>query len=926
MPVAGLTQLITLTLPSGRVGGGLQAAPAFWNETARAYSSAGLTWIPNPAPPPTQLAIDWVPGFAATSDDVLPLAWNVSGPAADGCVDAALDCSVPAQRAAAVDTCPGDAASQSWACGSRTSGVVRIWTGCACGLWRVAPDAAAPACGWNVSTQAFQGGGCVASNVTRVGTRHLTAFAVQAQPPEIRTLSAKDLVSISPEDLVHIKQLLIIVCVLFTGMHALSWVLARLDANDFKRMDTLAHAPEMGATCIKLPASDDGEAPFELWTWRFLQETLDDAGAGHASAHVHGSAVRFAALAGLPYARLACAVPACMFGLQPTAHCVGRVGGLHSAGPGTPRRSRGSSVRMLMTLDYEHDATADDVDDAHSATPTHGKAAPPKADLPTLASTALMHALMVSWCLISSDGVVEQQKAFLSYFFPDVRDVVTKGREFARLYTVFKEMLIAGTLRGAKTWLPKARMWRAILLAREDGDGCFWEPDAHIAFTLLANNVTPGDAAPHGLQAIALAIAAWAKVVVASIITGEAGGAVVGAFYGARAAADAIDNVRALADHDTAVLRDGTPGGATASPKALPTATLEEAIAAWDEEDAAAQAKALRQDCGFDMSVTAPDSAKVAKASGSEIDPLAFTAAAIADTMPAVLRTAFAHDEVMAGRVWATTLVAAFIESNVLYTWRLSGSDVPAEQQRTLLDAAQAWVSARVAGTLPRGAPRAIVRAARADVARWAALNEWRVTRTRKEAISAREHAALRAEEAVAMVHNTVSNGHPTAGLFFSEISIGFGRWMGMNVLVSALMAMLVVNIWLFWSKVCFAGGLLQRSADVPCRAVGCCVLRPSPRAAGLPERGPHFAVCTRQLRRRLVLRPDVIGRRRCCVRYVARRPVHVRRRIRLHRVSRRRQCVPWSWISHFCLLVRLTHVRHPLRCPQTRATLSSPG
>jgi hypothetical protein len=180
----------------------------------------------------------------------------------------------------------------------------------------------------------------------------------------------------------------------------------------------------------------------------------------------------------------------------------------------------------------------------------------------------------------------------------------------------------------------------------------------------------------------------------------------------------------------------------------------------------------------------------------SPTDPMAFSASAIAETMPSVLRAMLAHDAVLAGRVWATALVAAYLESTALYSWRLSGHDVPPAQQRTLLDAAQAWVSARLAGAVPRATPRAVVRAARAAIVRWSELQERRITKTRGMHISTREHIGLRATEASSMVHAAMVNGHPTFGLFFTEVSIGFGRWMGMNVLVSGLMAMLVVNIW----------------------------------------------------------------------------------------------------------------------------------
>lgn len=781
--VANLAQLIKLTMPSGLVSDGLVAVPSFWDETTSAYSSAGLAWLPNPAPPAFNLTVDWVPGFAAASDDGLLLAWNVTGPAAVGCVDASLDCSVLEQRYTAVETCASDAASQRWTCGGSATGVIRGWAGCGCGLWRVAPGA--PGCGWNTSTQAFQGADCVTSNTTRVGTRHLTDFAVDASMPEIRTMSAADLVAITPEDLVHIKELLTIVCVLFVGMHALSWLLARLDARDFARLHAAVRAPEMGGTCIIVKGGDAADGVTELWAWRFTQDALErPVDPAAPPSHITGSAVRFAALAGMPYARLVCAVPASLFGGQPKRHCFGRATGL------CPERI--STKRLSITVMDETVAVAEPPPDAPDAL--------------MVASTALMHALQCSWCMMSSDEVVEQQRAFIKHFWPDARDVATHGREFLRLYVVFKEMFIAGTLRSARRWMPKARLWRAILLAREDSGGCFWEPDEHLAFTLLANNATPPAAKLQGGVALLAMVSACAGVMLASVVTGSE----AGASDGFSAGTTAMDDARAQV-HGGGAARDGD-----AAEDGAALATLEEALAAWDDEHAAAAAPDEEHH---------DDDEPATPVVGSATDPMMFDAAAIGASMPAELRAALAHDTVLAGRVWATTLVAAYLESTALYSWRLTSSSVPLAEQRTLLDGAQAWLAARMAGALPCGAPRVIVRAARAAVVRWAALHERRITKARGTYIPTREHIALRTTEAASMVYHALNNGHPTLGLFFSELSIGFGRWMGMNVLVSGLMAMLVVNIWFYWSSKYIARVYFQRADNPLCSAEGavCC-------------------------------------------------------------------------------------------------------
>jgi hypothetical protein len=310
----------------------------------------------------------------------------------------------------------------TWSCGAATTGVLRAWSGCTCALWQSTLP-----CSWNVTTQSFQGASCVTSNTTRIATRHLTAFTVQAEAPKIKTLSAKDLVSISPEDLVHVKvrcacgagcpvllrcgclrchrppgararsrqELLIIVCVLFAGMHVIAWVLARLDARDFRRLSALAHSPALGCTRVE---DASGET---LWTWRFVQDelVLNTKYVGRVS----GSAVECAGLIGLPFARLACAIPDTMFGAQPTSHCIGRTGGLcpsRLARMSTKLRSRARSLEEEGAPPLRAAHLADDEAPAGApAAAAGGMHTPP--DLVTIASTALMHAVLVSWCLAS---------------------------------------------------------------------------------------------------------------------------------------------------------------------------------------------------------------------------------------------------------------------------------------------------------------------------------------------------------------------------------------------------------------------------------------------------------------------------------------------------------------------------------------------
>jgi hypothetical protein len=105
-----------------------------------------------------------------------------------------------------------------------------------------------------------------------------------------------------------------------------------------------------------------------------------------------------------------------------------------------------------------------------------------------------------------------------------------------------------------------------------------------------------------------------------------------------------------------------------------------------------------------------------------------------------------------------------------------------------------------------------VAHAARLQIRRWAKLHDRRVTSSRGAHIATHEHVKLQVRNAASMVHSTLVNGHPVISLFTSELSIGFARWMGMNVIVSALMAMLVVR----WQRQC----LLLPRPDV---ATNCC-------------------------------------------------------------------------------------------------------
>ena len=215
-------------------------------------------------------------------------------------------------------------------CGVNQTGLMRVAVGHDCPLWK----ADAP-CRWSVSAQAFQGLGCVTAPVTRAATTHLTTFGV-GPVPQVEVASPADLVAFTADDLRRLTSLIVTLAALFAGMHALSWLVAYRDINDMERAAALSCTPELGCT----------ELPNGLRVWRLEQHALG----GDVDA-VAGTAVNFAALVGIPFGRLALAVPEQLFGGQPPRHATGRAGGVApSALEASGQRRKTYGGRFTMSV------------------------------------------------------------------------------------------------------------------------------------------------------------------------------------------------------------------------------------------------------------------------------------------------------------------------------------------------------------------------------------------------------------------------------------------------------------------------------------------------------------------------------------------------------------------------------------------------
>ena len=457
-------------------------------------------------------------------------------------------------------------------------------------------------------------------------------------------------------------------------------------------------------------------------------------------------------------------------------------------------------------------------------------------------------------------------------------------------------MLIGGSVRSAANWLPKARLWRTILLSNMTKDGeCYWDADEHIAFSLLANN----QAYPHnklqGFQVFMALISGFGSSFVSTFVTGSSASNADNATIAGQFVANArrtMHSRRSKQKPRTSVCAEQQSEAAgEGSPASAGKAKAEEIKhrrAAWFDIE------------GDDAAFTLEDGDDSVAVLGVT-DPLSFTKAAILETMPPELMEALQPrgdnggdgDAALAARIWTTALVAAYLQATELYSWRVSPRSVPLAQQRTLLDAALAWLTARLteaSGDRERGELllRRLLRQAQAQSTHWIKLHDRRVTTSRGAHVSTVEHGHMTGYNAAASTYVSLVNGHPTVALFAAEISIGFTRWMGFNVLVSAIMCMLVVNSTLkvFWSC------LFPHSRAIPfafCSLVlleqGCHLLRRGARAAGLRAGRPAWRVprlCW------ALCGPDDAAAGGCRLRRAARWTVHLWRRIRLHRLSSR--------------------------------------
>jgi hypothetical protein len=198
--VRDLAQPITFAMPALALAEGMQAVCRFWDEPAGAFSTDGCATMPNPAPAASFLALAWKTDIVLSSPALVASAWSATGPLAAGCSEVVIDCANATQRKRSVVLDPTDIfATPPVGCGGAESGVLRIFSGAGCALYRAGNAAG---CAWSTVNQSFSGAGCVVANATQCACTHLTSFSGEPTP-KIAVCSASDMVNLDPGDLVR---------------------------------------------------------------------------------------------------------------------------------------------------------------------------------------------------------------------------------------------------------------------------------------------------------------------------------------------------------------------------------------------------------------------------------------------------------------------------------------------------------------------------------------------------------------------------------------------------------------------------------------------------------------------------------------------------------------------------------------------------
>jgi hypothetical protein len=618
--------------------------------------------------------------------------------------------------------------------------------------------------------------------------------------PQISVATPAEMFAISPLDIVtKLRFFLAVILILFGVMHAGAALGYVLDARGRAEQRAALTSPRFGFE----------ELPGGVWTWALYQRPVTGAFGA-----VSGPVVELAAVIGVPYARLRCAIPEELLAGD-MAHMVGRSAGLsvsaseaskdahnalmkelHGGGGGGGGGALGSGggccaprsrVRAQTTapLGGKPDAEAEAAVEAGSEPGSPARSvlsvseAPPweapcgdeeaargagdaaAAEAARATSTALIFALMWVRLLAPREELASRQAAAAAHF----NTVRTVAGNFDDLVARFKDLLSGGNLHTRSDWLEKARLWRLILLQDPAG---FWDASGGLAFALHATAAAPG-----GARGRPVAWQAPLRALRALQLRGDAW------------------------DHSDD--EGGVEGGSPLTPRTPTTPS----------------------------SPSTPTTPATPSAAVRD-DPLHFSLDGVTASLPRALRHAAGAPPL---RLWATLLCIAMADA-AENGWVVNGdaSKEGEEEEVTLVDLAEGWL-ADVASRDPVVAaalPRARAKAARMT-REWALVQEERVAALRSYELRQNDyHVASQLQRIGGDVAKALQTKHETFATFLAPPVGGLTRWQQWMLMLTAIIGGLTVEIWFFQRKsaTCCRElrellGCAEGALGSPCRGFG---------------------------------------------------------------------------------------------------------
>jgi hypothetical protein len=333
-------------------------------------------------------------------------------------------------------------------------------------------------------------------------------------------------------------------------------------------------------------------------------------------------------------------------------------------------------------------------------------------------ATALMFAVISVRCLVPEFELAQRQEDTAAYFTNAGLDA--DGR-FYDLLMKMKCMLASDNIRKSGQWLDRARLWRIILLAHNDG---FWAPSQGLAFSLLAVHAKPAD--------ISAAQSCFRRGLA---LVGVLARTAASCFFGAQQAEERgghLDHERGEADEDLDDMEERDKNR---------TEDMD------PEEEAAVRSDRGPPDC-----------------------PLTYSMLAILRSTPKLLgRTQLTKQHQR--RIWATALTVATLDK-LDVSWATSGMGYFGQgavgegtHPETLLDRGEAWLAAQ---PLPAEQLRRVKAAAAACVSDWRLVQDQRISAMRAAELKTLAHGVTLLQRVAGEIVSALMETHDTLGVFLA--------------------------------------------------------------------------------------------------------------------------------------------------------------